>query len=348
MLMDNWLPVLVGVLLCVSALLGGYVWGCRRSGNRARHLRWIVDWIEQKAGALNETADEQSVKDRLAHWLEQERLCAAAHADALAKEIQTDLDLARDFQIAYLNRPYPSVPETHFPGRLRLNFYHRYQAAMALGGDFFDILPLAPDTAGVFVADVMGHGARSALITAILRTLTRDLRSQGRNASHFMSEINNQLCESMRAFPQPLFASAFYFVPDTTSRMATFCTAGHPSPFYIHRATGNVARLQVPPPAGAALGLIPDEKYPGGNVRLIDGDVFLFFTDGVYEASNAAGEEFGLDQMRRVIRANIYKGSRVMVDEMMRAVLSFAADTPLQDDVCMVAVEVTTEAVPTE
>lgn len=254
-----------------------------------------------------------------------------------------DLELARDFQLAYLERPYPDIPQTHFEGRLRLDFYHRYQPALALGGDFFDIIPLAPDTAGVFVADVMGHGARSALITAILRTILRDLHGQGRNAPHYVSEVNRELCEVMRTFPQPLFASAFYFVPDTTSRMATFSTAGHPSPFYLHRSVGRVSRLDVPAPHGAALGIIPKEEYTGGKVRLVDRDVFIFFTDGLYEAANEEGEEFGLARMEKVIRANLYKDHRLIVDALMKAVQDFMGDAPVNDDLCVVSVDVTTK-----
>jgi serine phosphatase RsbU (regulator of sigma subunit) len=261
-------------------------------------------------------------------------------------EMQRDLNLAREFQQAYMDRPYPKVPAVHMEGRLRLDFYHRYEPALALGGDFYNIMTLGPDAAGIFVSDVMGHGTRSALITAIIRTLIDDLEPLGRNARHFLTEMNRQFCQLMKSAPNPLFASAFYLVADTTARVATYSSAGHPAPFHIRRSVGRVTRLEVPMPRGAALGMIPDEKYTGGYCRLIDGDVFLFFTDGVYEAHNIHGEEFGIARMEDVLRRLMYRSGKEIVDGLMDAIATFVSYEPIMDDICIVAVEVTTKSAP--
>jgi hypothetical protein len=111
----------------------------------------------------------------------------------------------------------------------------------------------------------MGHGTRSALIVSILRTLIAELSRRGRNAPHFLRELNNNFCAMLKTLPSPFFASASYFVADTTSRVANYAFAGHPPPFYLHRATGRVTRLEIPKPQGAAMGLIPHEEYGGGH-----------------------------------------------------------------------------------
>jgi serine phosphatase RsbU (regulator of sigma subunit) len=259
--------------------------------------------------------------------------------------MQRDLELAKDFQMAMLERPYPRVPEIHVEGRLRLDFHHRYEPASALGGDFFDIVTLGPDCAGILVADVMGHGTRSALITSILRTLLGDLVQQGRNAPHFLNEINKQFCGLLKSVPNPIFASAYYFVADTTARVATYSSAGHPPPFHMRRSLGRITRLKLPPPHGTALGVIPDESYPGGHCRLMPEDVFIFYTDGVYEAHNAKGEEFGVERMGKVLRKLMYKPScREIVDGLLASVKDFVGEEPVADDICIVAVEVTTRA----
>ncbi len=339
--------VWVGTLVLVGlALVGVLIYRPRKQEDSVVERvagEWVLDQAAQHQSSIRDT-DPNRLPQALQQWLDHEKSDTMTTEErSLSHEVQADLELARDFQFAYLNRPYPKIPETHVAGRLRLQFHHRYDAALALGGDFFDLIPLAPDTVGVFIADVMGHGARSALITAILRTLLRDLRSQGRNARHYVTEVNRELCEIMKTLPQPLFASGFYFVPDTTSRMATFSTAGHPAPLHIHRSTGQISRLNAPSPHGAALGIIPDETYTGGKVRLIDGDSFIFFTDGLYEATNAAGEEFGMDRVRYVIRQCIYKSDRHIVDQLMTAVQEFVGDAPVNDDICIVSVGVTTE-----
>lgn len=286
-----------------------------------------------------------AIRNNLDEWLSYiQHLYKTSDEKMPEGELKRDLELAKEFQQAYLNRPYPKIPAVHVEGRLRLEFYHRYEPALALGGDFYDVMTLAPDCAGVFIADVMGHGTRSALITSIIRTLLGDLRHQGRNAPYFLTELNKQFVDMLKTVPHPLFASAYYFVPDTTARVATFSSAGHPAPFLVRSHVGRISRLDVPPPRGSALGLIPNEQFTGGHVRLHPGDIFIFFTDGVYEAPNEQGEEFGIHRVEKVLQKEMYSGARIMVDSIMKSLRTFVGNIPLNDDICIVAVEVTEKA----
>ena len=304
---------------------------------------WILRTAFKRDSILSAHASPSKMETRLERW--KHDLVQNIRDDYSSKneEVQRDLTLAKDFQLAYLNRPYPRIPAVHLEGHLRLNFYHCYQPALALGGDFFDILTLRPDCAGVFIGDVMGHGTRSALITSIIRTLIDDLSAQGQNARHFITELNREFCGMLGAIPSPLFASAFYFVADTTARVGTYSSAGHPVPFHVRRGVGRVERLPAPAASGAALGLIPDESYTGGYCRLEDGDLFILFTDGAYEARNAAGEEFGLARTEKTIQTLIYRSAKEIVDGLLAAISEFVEDEPLADDICIVAIEVTTK-----
>jgi serine phosphatase RsbU (regulator of sigma subunit) len=301
-------------------------------------------WALRTAFGRGETGGFASpIQRELASWFGKLQQDLQRQTATISAEVARDLELATEFQQAFLKRPYPEVPELHLPGRLRLEFHHRYQPALAMGGDFFDITPISNDCAGIFVGDVMGHGTRSALIVAILRTLIAELSRRARNAPHFLRELNNEFCKILQPLSQPFFASAAYFVADTTSRIATYSVAGHPPPFYLHRALGRVTRLDLPRPHGVALGLVPGEEYGGGTVRLNDGDAFIFFTDGVYEAANVHGEEFGLNQLERVIRTNVYRSSKDILDAVIDAIGHFAGEQPVADDVCLVAVDVRTD-----
>lgn len=300
----------------------------------------------QQPWAEAATEETSAIQQDLAKWLNAWRQELQSQSASISVETKRDLELATEFQQTFLNRAYPRIPEVHVEGRLRLEFYHRYRPALAMGGDFFDIQTLAPDCAGVFVADVMGHGTRSALIVSILRTLIAELSRRGRNAPHFIRELNAEFCSMLKTLPHPFFASAAYFVADTTSRMATYAVAGHPTPFYLHRSVGRVTRLDMPKPQGAALGLLPNEEYGGESVRLHPGDSFIFFTDGVYEAANRRGEEFGLQRLEKLLRANVYRGSREILDSVMDAITHFVGDQPVADDICMVSIDVTTDPVP--
>ena len=87
------------------------------------------------------------------------------------EQMETDLRMATELQQALMPYVYPSFPGSSSQGPTRLRFYHRYLPASMLGGDFFHIARLSDDAAGICVCDVMGHGVRAALITAMLRAL---------------------------------------------------------------------------------------------------------------------------------------------------------------------------------
>lgn len=349
-----WLGASLAVSVAVVYLLQARAWASARDlfvgpfNEIVSAGRWTLRHLLGRSDAKSDVAEEYEetaapVLEALEAWEQQNQVRVGTLTADEQTEMRKDLDLAMEFQQAYLNRPYPKVPAVHGPGRLRLVFYHRYKPALALGGDFFDILTYGPDCAGVLVTDVMGHGTRSALITAVIRTLIRDLSQQGRNASHFISGLNRSMIELLGVLPHPIFASAFYFVADTTGRVATYCSAGHPAPFHLRRSVGRVSRLKMEGEQGAALGLLANEVYPGGTCRLIAGDMFLFFTDGVYEAMNRRGEEFGLARVEQAIRGVLYRPARVVVDTIMTEVETFVGSEQLPDDLCLVAVEVTTE-----
>lgn len=361
-------PASFFILLGSFALGGAIIYGLFQLALRQGH-RWFYDpmresteaglWIlrtaygedAKKYEALQQswaayiTERTSQVQRDLTRWLNKWRQELLAQNSTFSLELKRDLEMATEFQQAFLSRPYPRIPEVHIEGRLRLEFNHRYQPALAMGGDFFDITQLAPDCAGILIADVMGHGTRSALIVSILRTLIAELSRRGRNAPHFLRELNTNFCTMLKSLPSPFFASASYFVVDTTSRMATYAFAGHPPPFYLHRAVGRVTRLEIPKPQGAAMGLIPNEEYGAASVRLNPGDAFLFFTDGVYEAANHNGEEFGLARLEKVLRAHVYRSSPDILDAVIKAIQEFAGDEPVADDICLVTVDITTDPI---
>src|SRR5262249_55191512 len=107
-----------------------------------------------------------------------------------AAETQADLELARQLQHSLLPLSYPSFPRSAPPERSALRFLHRYQPTTQLAGDFFLVLPLSETRAGVFICDVMGHGVRSALVTAMIRALTEDLARTAAEPGQFLSEMN--------------------------------------------------------------------------------------------------------------------------------------------------------------
>lgn len=262
---------------------------------------------------------------------------------AQAAEIQRDLQIAREFQEALMPRDYPQVPANPAPGSLRLGFHHFYRPALSVGGDFFDIVKLGNHRAGVFVADVMGHGARSALVTAILRALWQDLVRQADDPGRFLTLINEHFSAVLARTNEFIFASAFYLVLDTRRAQAAFASAGHPPPLMASRATRRVEPLLRAGDNKPALGLADNTRYTSFTRPVAADDVFLLYTDGLIEAPNASAGEFGRERLCETIRRHLALPLNELSGTIVRAVNDFTGPVPLPDDICLVAVETVAE-----
>src|SRR5882724_7760662 len=151
---------------------------------------------------------------------------------------------------------YPTFPPSVAPQQSWLRFAHRYLPTAEVGGDYFNILPITDTTAGIFICDVMGHGMRAALITAIMRGLVEELIPVAADPAKFMTEINRSLHAILRRTREPFLATAFYAVLDVGPGELRFANGGHPSPFLIARSAGQVHPLTTCDPRhGPALGL---------------------------------------------------------------------------------------------
>ncbi|MCW1883603.1 SpoIIE family protein phosphatase [Luteolibacter flavescens] len=262
-----------------------------------------------------------------------------SEVDAKTALLREELEMAREFQNALLPSGYPDTTLRTDP--LRLGFAHFYQPASTVGGDFFDLMELDEHRTGVLIADVMGHGARSALVTAILRAVVRNHVISAGNPGDFLGILNRELHEVIERSQQTLFVTAFFMVLDTREAKVTWAVAGHPAPLRARRSTGN------PPQAlwsGAlkqpALGLVADMVYHTSTSAIRAGDVFLLFTDGVVEAENPGGKEFGMPRLISTFDESLDGPLAAMPAKIVCEVAAYQKRRHHDDDVCVVAVEV--------
>ena len=257
------------------------------------------------------------------------------------EEIERDLQMAREFQEALMPHSYPLVPSATHAAAVALEFHHVYKPATTVGGDFFDVLKLSDQRAGIFIADVMGHGARSALVTAILRALLQNIAFQMDDPAQFLTRLNQHFHEIVRESQDTIFVSAFYLIIDTETATATYASAGHPSPFIAHRNTLQTMPLIEGMRGNPALGLLAATNYSKWTRPVKAGDIFVLFTDGVHEAYDRAGEEFGLERLRQAIIAHLPEGGHELSQAIVETVNRFIEPATTADDVCVVTVEVT-------
>ncbi len=256
-------------------------------------------------------------------------------------QMTEDLEMARDLQAAFLPSRYPVFPAGVPADRSAIRFCHRYCATQQIGGDFFDILRLSDTEAGIFICDVMGHGIRAALVTAIVRGLIEELRPKASDAGAFMTEINHALFRILRQTATPLFASAFYAIVDVGKWEVRFANAGHPAAFQLHRTAGAVSLLKQPGVRPSpVLGIIENAAYPEAASPLASGDRIVLFTDGLYELENASGDYFDPEQLRAAVGRRLAAPTSEMFDALLVELKAFGQQDTFSDDVCIVGVDV--------
>lgn len=252
-----------------------------------------------------------------------------------SQEMETDLRMARQVQEAFLNRPRPVFAGGQ--GASRLLFAHRYLPASTLGGDFFDILRISDTRCGVLVCDVMGHGVRAGLLTALIRGVAEEVGTRTSDPVAVVAEINRSLMPIVEQTGQPVFATVFFALLDLAAGRLDFANAGHPAPLIRH-ANGAIERLAPADPEPAA-GLMSDFGYSRSGADFHPGDLLLAFTDGVLEAASPGGQIFGETRIKAVLTATAGKSAEELNARLIASVQGFSGRQTFEDDVCVVAIE---------
>jgi sigma-B regulation protein RsbU (phosphoserine phosphatase) len=255
--------------------------------------------------------------------------------------LEDDLKMAREIQQAILPQQYPVFPAGATSETSLLHFCHRYHPTGQVGGDFFNVLTLSEDKAGLFICDVMGHGVRSALVTAMVRALVEELRPVAMDPGQLLTRINSDLRAILQQTGTPLFTTAFYLVIDLTTRQIHYANAGHPKPFLIHRPSGEVEVLKYPDGKGRpALGLFAQSNYPTASHPLAPEDVMMLFTDGLYEVEGADNQQFSQDLLLHAVRKHSTLHCSELFDAILGEIKQFSVNHEFADDVCLVGAEV--------
>jgi sigma-B regulation protein RsbU (phosphoserine phosphatase) len=229
---------------------------------------------------------------------------------------------------------------TELPKRMRaVDVAARFAPARELGGDLYDFLAPEPNSLVVAVGDVSGKGVPAALYSAFAGELVRSRTFRRRYAPErfspagVLASTNTILHERQL---EEYYCTLCYAVFDFKRRSVTMANSGLPYP--VRCSAEGVAQIALP---GVPLGSFAGSAYDEVTLELTAGDVFVFCTDGVFEANDPLGREFGADRLLEVIAGVRGKSAREIVDAIFAAVQHFRGEATPNDDMTAVALRIT-------
>lgn len=212
----------------------------------------------------------------------------------------------------------------------------RYAPMTAVAGDLYDFPLIRPDCMSILVADVTGHGVPAALIASMIKIVVSTQIGRDGTPAKVIAGLNSILCREA----QGQYATAVYVYLDGVNRIGHYSAAAHPPPLLWRRRTQTLHHLDEP---GLLLGVRSDEAYAETEFTAMAGDRLLLYTDGLLEAENAAGQQFGDVVLARFIKAQQDLAAEPFVDQLLREVLAWSHESgqPGQsDDITLVVIDV--------
>ena len=261
--------------------------------------------------------DLRGTIERTLHHMEEWREALSSRDKLVA--LQNELAVASGIQ--------QSILPTVFPSRDDYQIYASMEPARNVGGDFFDVVRLEDDRVGLAIADVSDKGVPAALFMMSSRTWMKGAAISSPEPGTVLGEVNALLHEDNDT---QMFVTVLYavYVPETGE--FTYASGGHDAPLLVH-SDGSSELL--PLTGGIALGIVPDLAYGQNSVVLDHGETLVLYTDGVTEAMNGEGEQFGIERLRKVFSGRAPKDANEAAHKVFEAVNTFADGAAQSDDI---------------
>ncbi len=235
--------------------------------------------------------------------------------------VRDELEVARQLQRDLLPSKAPEIPGYRIA--------HSYRTANEIGGDYYDFLPLPDGRFVLVIGDASGHGMAAGLLMAIANAALKLAIEVDPSPKRVAALLNRVLC---RTGDRRAFMSLFYGLLTPSTGHLEYICAGHPFPL-LRRASGEVEELGR---GGLPLGIREAVELARTDATLGAGDLLLLYSDGLPESVNAAGEAFGFEKLRELLR--VEGEPRATHDRLLRALDTHLSGEPLTDDVSIVVV----------
>jgi sigma-B regulation protein RsbU (phosphoserine phosphatase) len=247
------------------------------------------------------------------------------------KRLDHDLEIARDIQRILLPAEAPAINGFQISG---INV-----PARQVSGDYFDYIRVDDERLGVAIADVSGKGVPASLIMAICRSVLRAEAARNPSPADVLRKVNRQLYPDIK---EDMFISMMYLILDHERNGITLARGGHDAPLLYKQQSQSVTPVKSP---GMVLGIdsgnVFDRITNDFAVPLERDDCLILYTDGVTEALNTEGDEFGLERTTESVRASASDGAQAIVRRVIDDVRNFAGSQPQNDDITLIAIRKT-------
>ncbi len=254
---------------------------------------------------------------------------ALANAELYERVSENERRMDREMKIAR-EIQHQLMPE-ELPALEPLTLAVQFTPVAHLGGDLYDFIPFDDGRLAIVLGDVAGKGAPAALYGALSSGIIRTRAGRKYPPGQMLELVNKTL------YQRPIesqYIALTYSIYDAPTRTITMANSGLPYPLLVHNRASRFLDL-----SGIPLGLFPDSTYQEQELKLEPGDVLVFYSDGVVEMHNEAGDDFGLKRLAEVARASAHLSAEEIVATINKAVDDFAGRTAPNDDRTMVVVK---------
>lgn len=234
--------------------------------------------------------------------------------------VDQEMQAVADIQRSLLPAQLPRIPN--------LELAAHYQTSRRAGGDYYDFFPLPGGRWGILIADVSGHGTPAAVIMAITHSIAHTHPGPPVPPRNLLNYVNWQLT-SRYTTSFGAFVTAFYGIYDPATRELRYSCAGHNPPRVKNCHDGSITSLE--PARNLPLGISEAEDYEESVYVLRPGDRVILYTDGITEAMNAHGEQFGIERLDAVLEA-CHPQAGQLIESVLAALDAFTGGRPPEDD----------------
>jgi serine phosphatase RsbU (regulator of sigma subunit) len=325
----------VNVVECTRLQEASRMLGDERTGGLQFHATVPIMLGGQRLGNLNVATDDWQLFNasdlqllsafgvQIAAMLDRAHMYEEANAQR--QRMENELNMARALQVNLMPSRLPEIPG--------FNLAASWHSAREVAGDFYDVFPLPDGRWGILIGDVCDKGVPAAMYMVLARSLIRGGAQLTSSPAKLLGQVNRALLDQS---PNNMFVSVFYGIIDPAQRTLTYSLAGHIPPSVGRAAENKVERLFK---GGPVIGILPKVRLSDTRLTFAPGDVLVAYTDGLTEAFDKQGQQFGEQRLHETVSDHKKKSAKKVLDSIEHRLHTFIGGASQSDDITLLVMK---------